>query len=85
VCAGPTWATPTKAGRPAAGPALLDHAAAVDDGRRPWFAIGGIENLDRLDEVIAHGARRVVVVRAITQAADPGATARAFAERLART
>jgi thiamine-phosphate pyrophosphorylase len=84
VCAGPTWATPTKPGRPAAGTALLDHAAANDDGGRPWFAIGGIENLDRLDEVIAHGARRVVVVRAITEAPDPGAAARAFADRLAQ-
>jgi thiamine-phosphate pyrophosphorylase len=83
VCAGPTWATPTKPGRPAAGIALLDHAATAGDGGRPWFAIGGIENLDRLDEVIAHGARRVVVVRAITQAPDPGAAARAFADRLA--
>ena len=51
---------------------------------RPWFAIGGIENLDRLDEVIARGARRVVVVRAITEAEDPGAAARAFAQRLRR-
>jgi thiamine-phosphate pyrophosphorylase len=83
VCAGPTWTTPTKPGRPAAGTTLLDHATANDDGRRPWFAIGGIENLDRLDEVIAHGARRVVVVRAITEAEDPGAAARAFADRLA--
>jgi thiamine-phosphate pyrophosphorylase len=82
-CCGPTWTTPTKPGRPAAGLALLEHAAAHAD-ERPWFAIGGIESLDRLDEVIAHGARRVVVVRAITEAADPGAAARAFAERLAR-
>jgi thiamine-phosphate pyrophosphorylase len=82
VCAGPTWTTPTKPGRPAAGLDLLDHAASAN-GARPWFAIGGIESLDRLDEVIAHGARRVVVVRAITEAADPGAAARAFAARLA--
>ncbi len=83
VCAGPTWATPTKPGRPAAGHDLLDHAAAeAANGKRPWFAIGGIENLDRLDEVIARGARRVVVVRAITEAEDPGAAARAFADRL---
>jgi thiamine-phosphate pyrophosphorylase len=82
VCAGPAWTTPTKPGRPAAGLALLDHAAAARPSR-PWFAIGGIENLDRLDEVIAHGARRVVVVRAITEADDPGAAARAFADRLA--
>jgi thiamine-phosphate pyrophosphorylase len=82
ACAGPVWTTPTKPGRPAAGLALLDHAAAAR-ASRPWFAIGGIENLDRLDEVIAHGARRVVVVRAITGADDPGAAARAFADRLA--
>jgi thiamine-phosphate pyrophosphorylase len=82
-CCGPTWPTPTKPGRPAAGLGLLDHAAATEDDR-PWFAIGGIESLDRLDEVLVHGARRVVVVRAITEAADPGAAAAAFAARLAR-
>src|SRR5262249_44040419 len=81
-CAGPTWATPTKRGRPAAGIELLDHATSVAP-ERPWFAIGGIENLDRLDRVIARGARRVVVVRALTEAPDPGAAARAFADRLA--
>jgi thiamine-phosphate pyrophosphorylase len=80
-CCGPTWTTPTKPGRPAAGVGLLEHARAHEDDR-PWFAIGGIETLDRLDEVLAHGARRVVVVRAITEAADPGAAARAFADRL---
>ncbi|MGN6609532.1 MAG: thiamine phosphate synthase [Jatrophihabitans sp.] len=80
-CCGPTWTTPTKPGRPAAGLSLLDHAAAAQDDR-PWFAIGGIESLDRLDEVIARGARRVVVVRAITEADDPAAAARAFATRL---
>ena len=80
LCAGPTWATPTKPGRPAAGVGLLDHAART--ATRPWFAIGGIDSLQRLDEVIAHGARRVVVVRAITEADDPGAAARAFATRL---
>jgi thiamine-phosphate pyrophosphorylase len=80
-CCGPTWTTPTKPGRPAAGLELLDHAAAHQDAR-PWFAIGGIESLERLEDVIAHGARRVVVVRALTEAADPGAAARAFADRL---
>jgi thiamine-phosphate pyrophosphorylase len=80
-CAGPVWTTPTKPGRPAAGTALIDHVAANQDAR-PWFAIGGIENLQRLDDVIARGARRVVVVRAITEADDPGAAAAAFAARL---
>jgi thiamine-phosphate pyrophosphorylase len=80
-CCGPTWTTPTKPGRPAAGVELIRHAAAAQD-ERPWFAIGGIENLQRLDAVIAAGARRAVVVRAITEAQDPGAAARAFATRL---
>lgn len=80
-CAGPTWETPTKLGRPAAGLGLLSHAAATGT-RKPWFAIGGI-GLERLDEVIARGATRVVVVRAITEAEDPGAAAKAIAERLA--
>jgi thiamine-phosphate pyrophosphorylase len=81
LCAGPTWATPTKPGRPAAGLDLLSHAARAAN-TRPWFAIGGID-ADRLDEVLARGARRVVVVRAITEADDPGAAARALARRLA--
>jgi thiamine-phosphate pyrophosphorylase len=80
-CCGPTWTTPTKPGRPAAGLELIEHAVAQEDDR-PWFAIGGIESLDRLDEVITRGARRAVVVRAITEAEDPGAAARAFAVRL---
>jgi thiamine-phosphate pyrophosphorylase len=80
VCAGPTWVTPTKPGRPAAGLDLLSHAAAASRAR-PWFAIGGID-LTNLDEVIARGARRVVVVRAITEASDPGAAAAEFARRL---
>jgi len=80
VCAGPTWVTPTKPGRPAAGLDLLSHAASVA-GDRPWFAIGGID-LSNLDEVIARGATRVVVVRAITEAEDPGAAAAEFARRL---
>jgi thiamine-phosphate pyrophosphorylase len=80
-CCGPTWTTPTKPGRPAAGLELLEHATAHEDDR-PWFAIGGIETLERLDEVLARGARRVVVVRVITEADDPAAAARAFADRL---
>ncbi len=80
VCAGPTWVTPTKPGRPAAGLGLLTHAASAA-GTRPWFAIGGID-LSNLDEVIARGARRIVVVRAITEADDPGAAAAEFARAL---
>ena len=79
-CAGPVWTTPTKPGRPATGLGLVSHAASLGAGR-PWFAIGGI-SLDRLDDVLAAGATRVVVVRAITEADDPGAAAAAFAARL---
>jgi thiamine-phosphate pyrophosphorylase len=79
-CAGPVWATPTKPGRPAAGLGLVTAAAALS-APRPWFAIGGI-GLDNLGQVLDAGARRVVVVRAITQAPDPAAAAAAFARRL---
>jgi thiamine-phosphate pyrophosphorylase len=79
-CAGPVWATPTKPGRPATGPELLTHVARTGPAR-PWFAIGGI-SLSRLDEVLGAGASRVVVVRAITEAADPAAATRVFAGAL---
>lgn len=70
---GPVWETPTKEGRPAAGLEYVRYAAAVARGR-PWFAIGGIDR-DNVREVIAAGASRVVVVRAIRDAPDPRAAA----------
>jgi thiamine-phosphate pyrophosphorylase len=79
-CVGPTWPTPTKPGRPAPGLDLTRHAAGLATDR-PWFAIGGID-LDNLDQVLAAGATRVVVVRALTAAADPRAAAAAFRARL---
>ena len=79
-CAGPLWATPTKPGRPGTGLELISRVASHDPAR-PWFAIGGI-TLDRLDDVIAAGARRVVVVRALTEAGDPAAAAAAMKARL---
>jgi thiamine-phosphate pyrophosphorylase len=80
-CTGPCWPTPTKPGRRAAGLELIRGTAASAPAR-PWFAIGGIENLQRLDEALRAGAERVVVVRAITEAADPEAAAVAFTQRL---
>ncbi|MFB7669881.1 thiamine phosphate synthase [Kitasatospora purpeofusca] len=79
-CTGPVWPTPTKPGRFAPGLGLVEYAAKLSTGR-PWFAIGGID-LGNLDEVLAAGAGRVVVVRAITAAEDPGAAAAEFARRL---
>ncbi|WP_122440948.1 thiamine phosphate synthase [Mycobacterium attenuatum] len=72
-CVGPCWPTPTKPGRPAPGLDVVRSAAAIG-GDRPWFAIGGID-AQRLPDVIAAGARRIVVVRAITAADDPTAAA----------
>jgi thiamine-phosphate pyrophosphorylase len=80
-CAGPVWATPTKPGRPGTGLPLISHVAQAGSAR-PWFAIGGI-GLDNLDDVLAAGATRVVVVRAITEAPDPAAATAEFARRLA--
>lgn len=76
LCAGPTWATPTKPGRPATGLGLLHHAAETG-GTRPWFAIGGID-LGRVETVRRAGATRIVVVRAVTEADDPAAAVTAL-------
>ena len=79
-CAGPVWATPTKPGRPGTGLAFISQVAQRAPAR-PWFAIGGIDP-DNLDDVLAAGATRVVVVRAITEAADPAAATAELARRL---
>jgi thiamine-phosphate pyrophosphorylase len=79
-CAGPVWPTPTKPGRPAPGLALIRYVAELAPVR-PWFAIGGISEAN-LGEVLAAGADRVVVVRAITDADDPGQAAGRLAARL---
>ena len=75
IAVGPVHATPTKPGRPAAGVELVRYAA--EHVRIPWFAIGGLD-AGTLGEAVAAGARRAVVVRAITQAADPRAAAAAL-------
>lgn len=73
VAVGPVHATPTKPGRPATGLGYVRHAAQRAD--LPWFAIGGIDE-STVGDVVAAGARRIVVVRAIAEAADPEAAAR---------
>lgn len=79
-CTGPCWPTPTKPGRHAPGLGLVRYAASLEQDR-PWFAIGGIESAN-LDEVLDAGATRVVVVRALTEATDPGAAAAELAKRV---
>ncbi len=80
-CVGPCWPTPTKPGREAPGLQLV-RATAELGGDKPWFAIGGID-AQRLPDVLGAGARRIVVVRAITAAEDPRAAAQQLRMALA--
>jgi len=75
IAVGPVHATPTKEGRPAIGIEPIKYAAAHVSV--PWFAIGGIDTATVRD-VVRAGARRIVVVRALADADDPEATARAL-------
>jgi thiamine-phosphate pyrophosphorylase len=67
---GPVYATPTKAGREPVGLELVREAAR--SATVPWFAIGGIDEANAA-EVVAAGAERLAVVRAIRDADDPRA------------
>lgn len=76
---GPVYETPTKEGRPAAG---LDYVRyAAEHATIPWFAIGGID-ADNLPQVMAAGATRVAIVRAVMQAAQPIQTTQALLSQL---
>ena len=79
---GPVYATPTKVGRPAVGLDLVRYAAAR--AGQPWFAIGGIDRTN-IEEIVAAGARRIAVVRAIGDASDPEAAARELRQALAQS
>ena len=72
---GPVHATPTKPGRPAVGLELVRFAGA--HAPVAFFAIGGID-ASNVDAVVEAGARRIAVVRAIADAADPRAAAAAL-------
>lgn len=78
---GPVHATPTKEGRPAVGTDLVSYAAeALGDGL-PFFAIGGI-NSETVGDVVAAGARRISVLRAIIQSSDPASVVRDLKKRI---
>lgn len=64
---GPVFATPTKPLAKSVGLRLVGQAAAKV--RVPWVAIGGIDS-GNLSEVLAAGATRVAVVRAVFAATD---------------
>ncbi|HEY1368396.1 MAG TPA: thiamine phosphate synthase [Gaiellaceae bacterium] len=76
---GPVFETPTKPDAHAVGLELV--RAAVERVALPFFAIGGIE-AGNLVRVLAAGAERVAVVRAVRDADDPEAAARALRAQL---
>lgn len=80
ISVGPVWETPTKEGRPAVGLELVRYAART--ATLHWFAIGGIDP-GNVGEVVNAGARRIVVVRAIRDAADPQGAAAALGRAIA--
>jgi thiamine-phosphate pyrophosphorylase len=82
ISVGPIWETPTKQGRPGVGLELIAHAAA--EAPHPFFAIGGIDATNAA-QVVEAGARRLCVVRAIRDAADPAAAAEALRGAFAST
>jgi thiamine-phosphate pyrophosphorylase len=73
IAVGPVFETPTKAGRAAVGVELVGYAA--ERARAPWFAVGGIDS-SNVAAVVAAGARRIAVVRAIVDSPDPEGAAR---------
>jgi thiamine-phosphate pyrophosphorylase len=79
ISVGPVWETPTKSGRTGTGLGLIEHAARA--ATLPWFAIGGIDT-SNVGEVVAAGAERIVVVRALRDAPDPAAAARTLRDAL---
>lgn len=73
LSAGPVQATPTKPGRPGTGLGYV--RAAVSASPWPVWITGGVDP-ETVGEMIAVGARHFVVVRWLTEAADPGLHAR---------
>jgi thiamine-phosphate pyrophosphorylase len=77
---GPIFATPTKPDYQPIG--LSDIKRVHDDVKRPIFCIGGIK-IDNLEQVIAAGAQRVVIVSGLLKASDITEYARAAKDLLA--
>ncbi|WP_233218834.1 thiamine phosphate synthase [Deinococcus arcticus] len=73
IAAGPVHRTPTKPGRAAAGLTYIRQVAALRP-QVPWYAIGGLD-AGNVHEVLAAGASRVAVVRAVLDARDPAQAA----------
>ncbi len=82
LSAGPVNATPTKPGRPGTGLGYLDFVSSSPHGRTiPWFVTGGA-NPATVAEMAAHGARRFVAVRYLTESRDPQRAARSLRQAI---
>ena len=77
IAVGPVYPTPTKAGRPPVGTALVSDVAAIAD--RPFVAVGGIDD-ENAPAVVEAGAGAIAVVRAVYDAANPAEAARRLRE-----
>ena len=78
---GPVFSTPTKPGYKAVG---LDLVKKVNNIKGlPFVAIGGIDE-SNIDEVIAAGASRIAVVRAVCGAEDIREAAKRLKDKLAK-
>lgn len=81
ISAGPVEATPTKPGREGTG---LDYVSlASARSTVPAFVTGGVTP-EKIPTLAAHGIRHFVVVRHLTQAADPERAARALRSAIDR-
>jgi thiamine-phosphate pyrophosphorylase len=80
---GPLFPTPTKLGRPGIGLADISVMQSDVGSKIPAFCIGGIKRAN-LPEVIAAGARRVVIVSDLLAADDVESATRNAREIIAR-
>jgi thiamine-phosphate pyrophosphorylase len=79
LSAGPVSPTPTKPGRRGTGLRYLTYV--VERSKKPWFVTGGVTP-EAVPMMAAAGARRFVVVRWLTEAEDPNASARALRDAI---
>lgn len=82
ISAGPVTATPTKPGRPGTGLGYVTYATAR--AGRPVFVTGGVAP-ETIGPMAEAGASQFVVVRWLTEAADPKAAAQALRAAIDRT
>jgi len=83
ISAGPVEPTPTKPGRPGTGLDYLTQATATAMAATamPVFVTGGVTP-EKIPLLAGAGARHFVVVRYLTESADPRASARALRDAI---